>query len=81
MLSEKTNNRLFTCLLESIKHKSVYTTLKNVLSGKKTSTYYTLKGLFSLATHISIELEHNKLEYLPLLKEVNEKIQKILKTL
>jgi hypothetical protein len=70
----KSTEELVAALLESVKNKSVYFTLKNILTGKKADVYYSLKGLYSLATHVCIELERGNEEYVPVLLEINSKI-------
>jgi len=68
-------------LLEKLKGKSVYTTLKKVSEGKAKNDWVQAKGLFSLGTHICIECEKGGLEYKRLLREVYEKITKELSRL
>lgn len=75
MITEERKEALVNALLETVKNKSVYTTLRNMLTGKNTDIYYSLKGLFSLATHVSIELEKGNKEYLPVLADVFDKIK------
>ena len=59
--------------------KPVYDTLKKVLAGKCTNLYEGLKGLFSLGTHISIEMEKGHMEYKVLLDETLSAIHNYMK--
>lgn len=61
-------------LLEKLKGKSVYTTLRLMESGKCVNPYTALKGLLSLATHTCIELEKGNAPYALLLKRIHERI-------
>jgi len=71
-----TSESLFTKLIEKLKDKSVYKTLKKITEsqGEDEST---LKGLFSLGTHVAIEIEHGSKEYGILLPIIHERIGKI----
>lgn len=71
----KTSAQLFNQLGEVLKGKSVADTVRKVLAGKATK-YETLKGLFSLGTHICIELEKGQDEYQPLLRLIHRSIWK-----
>ena len=70
--------KLLESLTRKLKGKSVHKTLVKLSKGKTSSTYECLKGLFSLGTHISIELEQRNMEYLVLTKDVHSRIGKIL---
>lgn len=74
-MTEDKKELLVNALLETVKNKSVYTTLRNMLTGKNTDIFYSLKGLNSLSVHICIELEKGNLEYLPVLLDVYDKIK------
>jgi hypothetical protein len=74
----KSTEELVAALLESVKNKSVYFTLKNILTGKKTDVYYQLKGLYSMSVHVLIELEKGNSEYIPVLKEIYSKISELI---
>lgn len=64
------NEEICRQLSEIIKSKSVFTTLNKILKGESKNVYFEFKGLLSLATHISIELEQGHLEYKPVLEDV-----------
>lgn len=61
-------------LIEKLKGKSVYKTLKRMDEGKIRSNAEALKGLFSLGTHIVIECEQGRGEYRALLPVIHERI-------
>jgi len=64
--------QLLDMLVERLKGKPVYKTLKKISRGDINSEYEEMKGWFSLGTHIAIELEKDHYEYsmlLPLLYE------------
>lgn len=63
-------------LLENLRGKSVSDTLQRVLQGKCKNLYEGLKALFSLGTHLCIELEKGRMEYKPLLEDVLSSIHK-----
>lgn len=65
-------------LLEKLKSKSVYKTLDKIAKGVCESDLENLKGLFSLGTHIVIEMDKGSLEYTLLLNDVYEKIGRCL---
>jgi len=69
-----TEEDLLRDLIEKLKGKSVYKTLKKMNEGKIKNTSDILKGLFSLGTHIIIESEKGKREYKMLLPLIHEKI-------
>ena len=71
------DDELFTSLVEKLKGKSVYKTLKKVLEGKIDNNYDGLKCLFSLGTHVAIECKQNP-EYRALLPRIYEHISKML---
>ncbi len=70
--------KLLESLMRKLKGKSVHKTLVKLAKGKTSCPHENLKGLFSLGTHISIELEHGNLEYAVLAKDVHSRIGKIL---
>lgn len=74
----ETRSDLLKKLLETLKHKSVYSTLKKIISGKEIGYYEKLKGLTSMMTHLVIECEHGNVEYLALIDETYSTIGKIL---
>lgn len=80
-MTEQEKKEMLEQFLEGIKHKSVYSTLKNVISGKKTNVFYQLKGLSSLFTHLCIELEKDNEGYRDLLFDVHDKINRIMKNM
>ena len=65
-------------LLKKLEGKSVYKTLKKIEEGKVEKTSEFLKGLFSLGTHIAIEVEQGNKEYAMLYPVVYEKIGQVL---
>jgi len=65
-------------LLNKIKSKSVYKTLKRIASGKTTDKWKCLKGLYSLSTHICIECERDDVKFKPLLNIIYSKIGELL---
>jgi len=72
----RTREQLLTKLMQHLQHKSVHRTLERIMSGKTANLYESLKGLFSLGTHICIELEKGNMEYRGLLEEIMDSIQK-----
>ena len=72
-----TKKELLDTLTEKLKGKSVYRTLKRISENKEDSSVM-LKGLFSLGTHISIEVEKGNKEYRALYPLIYEKIGKLL---
>jgi len=71
------NEELMDELVEKLKAKSVYKTLRKILSNAKMHKWEMLKGLYSLCTHIVIECEKGNTEYAILLDEVNNMIGKV----
>jgi hypothetical protein len=64
-------------LVEKLKGKPVYKTLKKISCGSIDSDYEEMKGWFSLGTHIAIELERGVYEYGLLLPMLYEKIGRL----
>lgn len=75
-----TPEELLKKLIEKLKGKSVYKTLKRINEGTVSDTTEYLKGLYSLSTHVLIECQQHP-EYkilLPILyKKIGEMIYKI----
>ena len=71
-----TKEQLLEKLFEKLKGKSVADTLNNILEGKCKNFYQGLKGMFSLCTHLCIELEKGNMEYKPLLEDALANIHK-----
>jgi len=69
-----TQEQLLESLTKRLKGKSVYKTLKNISEGKVKSRAQLQKGLFSLGTHIVIEVEKGNREYRALLPMIMEKL-------
>ena len=69
-----TEEELLRSLIEKLKGKSVYKTLKRMDEGKIRCNAEALKGLFSLGTHIVIECEKGRGEYRTLLSVIYDKI-------
>jgi hypothetical protein len=72
-LPDKT--KLLRQLLKECRGKAMEKSLRKVTDGKITNFYGVLKSLYSLGTHILIELEKGNLEYRMLLEDVFLKIQ------
>ena len=68
--------QLLLNLMERLKHKSVGSTLRKIRNGRTENIYQSMKGLFSLGTHICIMLEKGETEYRAILDEVLESIQR-----
>ena len=64
---------LYHILIEKLKTKSVYRSIKKIQEGKEVDKNICLKGLLSLATHVVIEAK-DKPEYYMLLPDIYEKI-------
>ena len=69
---------LVDLLVEKLKGKPVYNTLKRIRNGRAKNVYEELKGLFSLGVHVCIECERGNNEYQTLLEQVYRKIGGIL---
>jgi hypothetical protein len=67
---------LFNSLVEKLKNKPVYRTLKKINENDSVSKFTLLKGLSSLMTHTLIELENGHNEYGLLIPYIYEKIGK-----
>ena len=67
-------------LSRELKGKPVYKTLNRIISGK-VDDFECLKGLFSLGTHVCIELEKGHIEYQSVLHIVYQKIYSIIEEL
>jgi prepilin-type processing-associated H-X9-DG protein len=72
-----TTDKLLAKLVEKLKGKSVYRTLKLISDGKSCDSYDMLKGLSSLLTHVVIEIKQGNVEYGMLLPKINEKINEL----
>ena len=74
-----TRQMLLLELLEKLKGKPIYDTLKEIDSGKiPDGSISQLKGLFSLGTHISIEIEQGQRHYAILLPKLMESINHLI---
>ena len=69
-------DQLLEKLYAKLKGKSVAATLRDILEGKCKNFYQGLKGMFSLCTHLCIELEKGNMEYKPLLDDTLANIHK-----
>ena len=69
---------LMNNLLDKLKEKSVYRTLKKICEGKELDKAVALKGLFSLGTHAAIEIEQGRKEYRALLPLIYERIGQLI---
>jgi len=72
-----TREQLLGDLVEKLKGKSVYKTLKKIQEGCPEKSYTTLKGLTSLLTHILIEAEQGGTKFKILIPLVLEKINEM----
>jgi hypothetical protein len=70
--------KLLRDLLKALAGKSVIKTWNRVLKGNIDNKYTEMKALFSLGTHLSIELEKGNGEYLMLLEDIYTSISKAL---
>ena len=66
--------QLLEKLVSKLKGKSVYKTIMRIQEGSAANDYTTLKGLSSLLTHVTIEMEKGNKEYGILLPTLLEKI-------
>ncbi len=65
---------VLNALVEKLKGKSVYKTLKKIQEGKVENDVVTAKGISSLLTHIIIECEHGNKEFALLIPGILEKL-------
>jgi hypothetical protein len=70
--------KLMRELLVKLKGKSIVKTWNKVLKGKSTDKYTPLKALFSLGSHLCVELEQGNSEYLLLLEDIYSRISGLL---
>jgi hypothetical protein len=73
-----TSDSLLAELMEKLKGKSIFRTLKKIHENKDVGPMVKLKGLSSLITHTIIEMEHGRPEYGILLPMLLEKEQELL---
>lgn len=73
-----TSDSLMAELMEKLKGKSIFRTLKKIHENKDVGPLITLKGLSSLITHTIIEMEQGRSEYGMLLPKLLEKQQELL---
>lgn len=69
---------LLNTLVEKLKGKSVYKTLKQIESGAIVEGPQFIKGLFSLGTHVAIEVHNGNKEYSMLYSVIYEKLGEVL---
>lgn len=74
-----TESELFGSLVEKLKDKPVYKTLKKIVKEQTNNPHEMLKGLFSLGTHILIEAEQGRPYYKILLPKIHQQISALLK--
>lgn len=72
-----TKEQLLRQLIEKLKGKSVYQTLRKVNTGRSTPEDF-LKAMFSLGAHIVIECQQGKKEYRILLPLIQEQIAELI---
>jgi hypothetical protein len=78
MLAKLPNTEILLAeLVEKLKGKSVYSTIKKISLGEGKDDYMTLKGLSSLLTHAVIECEHGNKEFRCLLPVIMEKLNEL----
>lgn len=70
--------QLLSNLIEELKGKSVYKTLKKIIEKRTKSKWEELKGLFSLGTHTCIAIEKGQVENRILLTTIYERIGNLL---
>lgn len=58
-------------VMDIIKDKPVFVTLRKIMDGRTTGRYEILKGLSSLFTHVAIECEKGSVEYAEILKDIH----------
>lgn len=73
-----TKETLLSELMEKLKGKSIFRTLKKIHENKDVGALIKLKGFSSLITHTIIEMEQGKTEYGLLLPTLLEKQQELL---
>ncbi len=76
-----TKAELLRELIESLKGKSVYKTLRLINEGRAVDKEVELKGMFSLGTHIVIECQRGRKEFRQLLPLIYERIGVLMYTL
>lgn len=72
------NSQLLESLVERLKGKSIQKVLEKIQRGEILSNSVMLKGLSSLLTHTTIEVEHGNDEYKILLSSIYEKVGEVL---
>lgn len=72
-----TKEQLLQQLIEKLKGKSVYQTLRKIDAGRNTPEDF-LKAMFSLGTHIVIECQQGNKEYRILLPLIQEQIGELI---
>jgi len=72
-----TKRELITTLIDSLKGKPIFKTLKKI-SEDETCPVEMLKALFSLGTHVTIECQKGHGEYKALLYDLHERIGMVL---
>jgi len=75
-----TKEQLLKRLVEKLKEKSVYRTLKKIQEGQVDNDLVTAKGLSSLLTHAVIEIEQGNTEYKMLIPSILEKLNDVIYT-
>ena len=70
---------LLASMMEKLKGKSAYKTLRKIQEGKVSEeSFETLKGLSSLMTHVAISCEQGETRYKRLLPYIAEKIDELI---
>ena len=65
-------------LVEKVKGKSVYKTVKRISEGVEVSPWEKTKGLFSLGTHAAIECENGNLEFKLVVDKIYENLGRVI---
>jgi hypothetical protein len=73
-----TEKQLLDTLVEKLKGKSVHKTLVKIARNECKSKFDLLKGLHSLSTHVIIEAEQGRREYLLLLPQLYSRIGEVM---
>ncbi len=73
-----TEKQLLDSLVEKLQGKSVHKTLVKIAKNECKSKFELLKGLYSLSTHVIIEAEQGRREYLLLLPQLYSKIGEVM---
>ena len=76
-----TAEKLLDALIEKLKGKSVFKTLKQIQEGKTSDAITSMTGLSSLMTHVLIEMKQGRREYGLLIPYIYERLGKMVYSL